>query len=227
MKILSPSISRPVWMCLFWTQGKIFWRMWDTEQYLFLTMEVNGDPKQPDYTLSSEYLPLCSEQTHSYRSGNTWGWVNDDRISIFGWAVPLNERWGERSIQTEGWRHCLHGQGFYARFVFVVYLHSEMITDERRVTQHERANNVTNIFTRVWNRRKKTFSAVWEYMWELYGFLSTPNLIRDIRDADIVKAAKIISSSNCILRYWIYRDMRTNAARFSSRNTQCLSDSLW
>ncbi len=132
MKILSPSISRPVWMCLFWTQGKIFWRMWDTEQYFFLTMEVNGDPKQPDYTLSSEYLPLCSaEQTHSYRSGNTWGWVNDDRISIFGWAVPLNERWGERSIQTEGWRHCLHGQGFYARFVFVVYLHSEMITDER------------------------------------------------------------------------------------------------
>ncbi len=26
---------------------------------------------------SSEYLPLCSEQTHSYRFGSTWGWVND------------------------------------------------------------------------------------------------------------------------------------------------------
>ncbi len=35
------------------------------------TIEVNGAPKQPDYTLSSEYLPLCSEQTHSYRFGST------------------------------------------------------------------------------------------------------------------------------------------------------------
>ncbi len=35
---------------------------------------------------SSEYLPLCSaEQTHSYRFGTTWGWVNDDRIN-FGWT---------------------------------------------------------------------------------------------------------------------------------------------
>ncbi len=47
-------------------------------------MEVNGAPKQPDYKLSSEYLPLCSaEQTHSYRFGTTWGWVNDDTIFIF------------------------------------------------------------------------------------------------------------------------------------------------
>ncbi len=136
-------------------------------------------PKQPDYTLSSEYLPLCSEQTHSYRSGDTWGWVNDDRIFIFGWTVPLNERWGERSIQTEGWRHCLHGQGFYARFVFVVYLHSEMITDERASDTTWKSKQCYQHIHRVWNRRKKTFSAVWEYMWELYGFLSTPNLIRD------------------------------------------------
>ncbi len=35
------------------------------------TMEVNGAPKQPDYKLSSKYLPLCSEQTHSYRFGTT------------------------------------------------------------------------------------------------------------------------------------------------------------
>jgi len=49
----------------------------ETEQFwirvfLFPTIEVNGDPKQPDYNLSSEYLPLCSaEQRHSYRFGNT------------------------------------------------------------------------------------------------------------------------------------------------------------
>ncbi len=46
-------------------------------------------PKTADYKLSPKYLPLCSaEQTHSYRSGNTRGWVND-RIFIFGWTVPL------------------------------------------------------------------------------------------------------------------------------------------
>ncbi len=60
--------------------------------FLFPPMEVNGAPKQPDYKLSSEYLPLCSEQTHSYRFGTTWGWVNDDRIFIFGWTVPLSPR---------------------------------------------------------------------------------------------------------------------------------------
>ncbi len=58
--------------------------------YFFPTMEVNGAPKQPGYKLSSKYLPLCSaEQRHSYRSGTTWGWVNDDRIFIFGWTIPL------------------------------------------------------------------------------------------------------------------------------------------
>ncbi len=60
----------------------------------FPTMEVNGAPKQPGYKLSSKYLPLCSEeQRHSYRFGTTWGWVNDDRIFIFGWTIPLS-RWG-------------------------------------------------------------------------------------------------------------------------------------
>ncbi len=72
--------------------------MWETEQFwgtidyhhIFPTMEVNGAPKQPDYKLSSKYLPLCSEQTHSYRFETTWGWVNDDRIFIFGCTVPLS-----------------------------------------------------------------------------------------------------------------------------------------
>ncbi len=28
-------------------------------------------------------------QRHSYRFGTTWGWVNDDRMNFFGWAIPL------------------------------------------------------------------------------------------------------------------------------------------
>ncbi len=35
-------------------------------------------------------VTLCSaEQRHSYRFGTTWRWVNDDRIFIFGWTIPL------------------------------------------------------------------------------------------------------------------------------------------
>ncbi len=49
------------------------------------------DPELLYFPHSSEYLPLCSaEQTHSYRFGNTWGWVNYDRIFIFGWTIPLS-----------------------------------------------------------------------------------------------------------------------------------------
>ncbi len=56
--------------------------------FFFPTMKVNGAPKQPGYKLSSEYLPLCSaEQRNSDRFGTTWGWVNHDRIFIFGWTI--------------------------------------------------------------------------------------------------------------------------------------------
>ncbi len=52
-------------------------------------------PKQPDYKLSSEYVPLCSaEQRHSYRFGTNWEWVDDDRIVIFGWTIPLLNKSG-------------------------------------------------------------------------------------------------------------------------------------
>ncbi len=58
--------------------------------FFFPTMEVNGAPKQLVYTLSSKYLPLCStEQRNSHRFGTSWGWVNDDRMFIFGWTIPL------------------------------------------------------------------------------------------------------------------------------------------
>ncbi len=52
---------------------------------------VKGAPELLCYPHSTEYLPLCSaEQRHSYRFGTTWGWVNDDRIFIFGWTIPLS-----------------------------------------------------------------------------------------------------------------------------------------
>ncbi len=35
-------------------------------------------------------IHLCVQNKH--RFGPTWGWVNNDRIFIFGWTVPLS--WG-------------------------------------------------------------------------------------------------------------------------------------
>ncbi len=99
--IYSPSSSsKPVWMSLFcWTQRKIFWRrfvtrlFWGTIEFHSRknnAMLVNGAPELLCFPHSSEYLPLCSaEQRHSYKFGTTWEWVNDDRILIFGWTIPL------------------------------------------------------------------------------------------------------------------------------------------
>jgi len=54
------------------------------------TMEVNGAPQLFGSNRSSKYIPLCSaEVRNSYRFATTWGWVNDDRIFIFGWSIPL------------------------------------------------------------------------------------------------------------------------------------------
>ncbi len=96
-----------------------FWRMWKTEQFwgtidfhsiFFPTMEVNGAPKQPGYKLSSKYLPLCSaEQRHSYRFGTTQGWVNDDRIFIFGWTIPLITASIRRGMEVISLWHCWGG----------------------------------------------------------------------------------------------------------------------
>ncbi len=71
--------------------GHHFWGTIDFHCIFFLTMEVNGAPKQPEYKLSSKYLPLCwAEQRHSYRFVTSLRWINDDRIVIFGWTVPLS-----------------------------------------------------------------------------------------------------------------------------------------
>jgi len=53
-------------------------------------MEVNGAHKLFGYPYSSKYLILCSaEERNSYRFRTSWGWVNDDRIVIFGQTTPL------------------------------------------------------------------------------------------------------------------------------------------
>ncbi len=79
-------------------------------------MEVNGAPKQPGgYKLSSKYLPLCSaEQRNSYRFGTTWGWVNDDRIFIFGWTISL-------SIDFQ-FPTLLRGVKYLINFTWLLYL---------------------------------------------------------------------------------------------------------
>ncbi len=84
------------------------------------TMEVNGAPELLCFPHSSEYLPLCSaEQTHSYRFGTTWGWVNDDTIFIFGWTIPLRQHCLKKFIH---YRFLLFGKGrFISRKQFHLF----------------------------------------------------------------------------------------------------------
>ncbi len=80
------------------------------------TMEVNGAPELLCFPHSSEYLPLCSaEQTHSYRFGSTWGWVNDDRIFIFGWTIPLSVL-GNKVIHI-----ILPASSFFCKFTYKIW----------------------------------------------------------------------------------------------------------
>ncbi len=82
-------------MCLFWTQRKIFWRKFVIRLF-WGTIDFNSRRKillcVPH---SSEYLPLCSEQTHSYRFGSTWGWIK----MIFGCTVPLTRHISSEKIR--------------------------------------------------------------------------------------------------------------------------------
>jgi len=84
------------------TQRKIFVRMFVTKQIsppidchsiFFPTVLVNVGRDLLGYKHSSKYLCLCSaEQRNLYRFGTTWGGLNDDRIFIFGWTIPLSEK---------------------------------------------------------------------------------------------------------------------------------------
>jgi len=85
-KILSSFTHPPVWISFL-----IFWRMSVTKQlWGSIDLEVNGNQKLFSNPYSSKYLPVCStEEIHLYRFWTTLGWVNDYRILIFGWVIPL------------------------------------------------------------------------------------------------------------------------------------------
>ncbi len=106
IKILS-SFTRPqvvpnLYECLCSAEhkGRYFWRKFVTSclghHWLPIvgkknTMEVNGAPRTalfPTFFRISSFV--FSRTRHSYRFGTTWGRVNDDRIFIFGWTIPLN-----------------------------------------------------------------------------------------------------------------------------------------
>ncbi len=71
----------------------IFWRMLVTKQFLL--------PNDFRSIFSLQWLPVSvwlhtffkissfMLNRNSYRFWATWGWVNDDRIFIFGWTIPL------------------------------------------------------------------------------------------------------------------------------------------
>ncbi len=54
--------------------------------YFFSYYGSQWCPKTALLPTSSKYLPLCSAEQ---RNWNYLRWVNDDRIFIFGWTIPL------------------------------------------------------------------------------------------------------------------------------------------
>ncbi len=38
---------------------------------------------------NKKFLLCSTEEKKSYRLAKSWGWVNYDRIFIFGWTIPL------------------------------------------------------------------------------------------------------------------------------------------
>jgi len=67
-------------------------------------MGVNGAKQLFGSSRFSKYLPLCSsEERYSYSFATTWGRVNDDRIFIFGWSIPLNHCHSNRDQLKSLW----------------------------------------------------------------------------------------------------------------------------
>ncbi len=55
----------------------------------FMVLFVVFGAWQPQFLHSLFILHLCVSKWKPYRFGTTWGWVNDDRMFIFGW-LSLN-----------------------------------------------------------------------------------------------------------------------------------------
>ncbi len=82
-------------MCLFWTQRTIFWRKFVIRLFWGI-IDFNSRRKiLLRFPHSSEYLPLCSEQTHSYRFGSTWGRVKLTLVLrvTFQLRLDSNQHW--------------------------------------------------------------------------------------------------------------------------------------
>ncbi len=103
---------------MFWKKivTRQFWVTIDFQSRKKNTMEVNGAPELLCFPHSSEYLPLCSaEQRHSYWFKTTWDWVNDDRIFIFGWTIPLSKKVTKSKSSTSkmGQCNCVYEQNHF------------------------------------------------------------------------------------------------------------------
>ncbi len=60
--------------------------------FLFSTEEINQNRNQNELycQVCLHIRGICFHLFSSHRFGLTWGWVNDDRIFIFGWTIPLS-----------------------------------------------------------------------------------------------------------------------------------------
>ncbi len=65
-----------------WCPCYIFW----TLIVVIFLLSIEG---QRALRFNQNHLNLCSEDVRRSYGFRTWGWVNNDRIFIFGWTKPL------------------------------------------------------------------------------------------------------------------------------------------
>ncbi len=73
--------------CFFcWRQKNIFWRMLVNKQ---LMVAIDFHCMEQKMLWKSMATVNCLVTNRRYRFRTTWGWVNYDRIFIFGWTIYL------------------------------------------------------------------------------------------------------------------------------------------
>ncbi len=92
--------------------------------------------------LPTKYLLLCStEERKSYWFETTWGWVNDDRIFIYGWTIPLSVAYVSKNVlgpvTVYSICHKLHVQKRHVDLIILNNVNHSTLTTPRLLSDTE------------------------------------------------------------------------------------------
>ncbi len=86
----------------------IFWSMFVTtfssHWFSLYGPEIQWKSMGIEMVRLSTFFKISSlEERKSYWFGTTWGWLNNDRIFIFGWTIPLKVALTHLQMKTDFW----------------------------------------------------------------------------------------------------------------------------